>query len=105
MKTNKESKNKSGFKRAFIAGILIIAALSVLISLLAVSIIRKFDKTPEVEETEENLPPDVSLDPDPKKKDTVFVDRIDTVTVYKYLNPISKPTEGTSEGKEDTTSK
>lgn len=106
MRPSKEVKKNKGFKRAFIAGSLIIIILSLLISWITVSIIRGMEKRlPK----EENSKTDDSFDPSSLDKDTVFVDRIKEVrktdTVYRYIQPPKPKHEETSVVRRDTSSK
>jgi len=89
MRPSKEVKKNRGFKTAFRVGIILILFLSLLISWIAVSVIREIDggKRP-AKVNEEEI---VSSTPD-----TIYVERIKEKvikdTVYKYISPVvSKP--------------
>jgi len=103
MRPSKEVKKNRGFKTAFRVGIILILFLSLLISWIAVSVIREIDggKGPAKVKEEETM----SSGPD-----TIYVERIKEKvikdTVYKYIPPAApKPKtieDGTVAPKRDT---
>lgn len=89
MRPSKEVKKNRGFKTAFRVGIILILFLSLLISWIAVSVIREIDggKGPDKEKEEEVMS---------STRDTIYLERIKEKvikdTVYKYIPPVvSKP--------------
>lgn len=89
MRPSKEVKKNRGFKTAFRVGIILILFLSLLISWIAVSVIREIDggKGPSKEKEEEVMS---------STRDTIYLERIKEKvikdTVYKYIPPVvSKP--------------
>jgi len=89
MRPSKEVKKNRGFKTAFRVGIILILFLSLLISWIAVSVIREIDggKGPSKVKEEE-----VTI----SSPDTIYVEKIKEKvikdTVYKYIPPVvSKP--------------
>lgn len=107
MRTNKEVKKNKGFRRAFVAGSLIIIILSLIISWITVSIIRGLDKKlPNKKDSDEQVIDLESLESD---KDTVFIEKIKEVkktdTVYRYIQPPKARSEESHVQKRDTASK
>jgi len=89
MRPSKEVKKNRGFKTAFRVGIILILFLSLLISWIAVSVIREIDggKGPSKEKEEDVMS---------STRDTIYLERIKEKvikdTVYKYIPPaVSKP--------------
>lgn len=104
MRTNKEVKKNKGFRRAFVAGSLIIIILSLFISWVTVSIIRGLEKKlPDKKDSDEQV-----INPE-LDKDTVFIEKIKEVkktdTVYRYIQPPKAKSEDPSVQKRDTASK
>ena len=88
MRPSKEVKKNRGFKTAFRVGIILILFISLLISWIAVSVIREIDGGKGPAKVNEEV---VSSSPD-----TIYVERIKEKvikdTVYKYIPPVvSKP--------------
>jgi large-conductance mechanosensitive channel len=106
MRPSKEVKKNRGFKTAFRVGAFIIVILSLIISWIAVSIIKEIDERKNSQkkgQTEET----VDMSPD-----TIYVEKIREKivkdTVYKYISPIipkSKSSEDGTSPKRDTLSK
>ena len=102
MRPSKEVKKNRGFKTAFRVGIILILFLSLLISWIAVSVIREIDggKGPVKEKEEEVMS---------STRDTIYLERIKEKvikdTVYKYISPVvskSKTPEDAVAPKRDT---
>lgn len=106
MRQNKEVKRNNGFRRAFIAGSLIIVILSLLISWATISIIRGLEKKLPNEETSKV---DQNFESSGLDKDTVFIEKVKEVrkidTVYKYVYPTKPKSEESSITRRDTSAK
>jgi hypothetical protein len=102
MRPSKEVKKNRGFKTAFRVGIILILFLSLLISWIAVSVIREIDGgkgSSKVKEEEVTI----------SSPDTIYVEKIKEKvvkdTVYKYISPVvskSKTPEDAVAPKRDT---
>jgi hypothetical protein len=110
MGNNREIKRNRGFRRAFIAGSLMIILSSLIISWITVSIIRGLEKKIPNKGVEESQTDQEGEDKSLKEgKDTVYIEKIKEIkkidTIYKYIQvqPISKPK--LEESHKDTTSK
>lgn len=108
MRQQKENKPNKGFKKAFRAGIILVLALSFIISWISVTVINSVNKKIGKKDTTEEASSPEWVD----KQDTFFVEKIKEVrvrdTVYKYVQPAvpAKPkTEESVAPKRDTLSK
>lgn len=89
MRPSKESKRNKGFKTAFRAGIVIVLALSFLISWIAVSVIRAVERKVNPPQKTEQGGNWIEV------KDTVIVEKVKQVfvrdTIYIRPTPVLKP--------------
>lgn len=110
MGNNREIKKNRGFRRAFIAGSLMIVLSSLFISWITVSIIRGLEKKLPKEGIEESQKAqDGEAKSFKEEKDTIYIEKIKEIrkidTVYKYIHvqPVLKPK--SEDPHKDTTSK